>query len=237
MESIIAFFVGIPLLLVGIPILWFYSCVGVLAIAVVWSLAGDKESWGWAGIWTLLLGIGFYFRFDPSIQDILTGLVVWIPIGIVYSFVHWYLQLRKLRQRVDEAINKLAWPDPFPPNSTTLDIGIDTRGCDLDYEPERRIRREDYGWPIPDGDSDTDGEAESEAAGKGDGWVSKKPICDAAAIRRSFIPKFRHYRGLVTVWTIFWPIFVLKDLTIDLIETIQDFLKGIYQRMANAAFE
>jgi hypothetical protein len=52
-----------------------------------------------------------------------------------------------------------------------------------------------------------------------------------------FRPVFNNRRGRVTMWATLWPIFVIRDLTIDLIRNLQDLLSGVYQAISNKMFE
>jgi hypothetical protein len=156
-----------------------------MVVAILWALSGYKESWGIASLFIFLVVASLYVRLRPDLETLAIGFAGWVGIGVVYSFWRWFWQIRKLRQRVDEAMAKEPDPDGyFEPN---------LHRCDL-----KNIRR--------------------------------------AKTVAGFKPEFRYYRGLVAIWTSLWPVFLLKDLTVDLIESIQDALKNLYQHVADKAY-
>jgi hypothetical protein len=51
-----------------------------------------------------------------------------------------------------------------------------------------------------------------------------------------FRPNFSNLGGRVTLWVMLWPVFMLRDVTIDLIQNIQKMLSGLYQSISNKIF-
>lgn len=172
--------------LVGLATPWFWAIICFLVVATLWALSGDYESWITAGIFIILVVGTLYVRYRPDMETIGIGFVGWVTVGVVYSFWRWFWQIRKLRQRVDDAEkSRRKGGEYLEPNLSR---------CDL-----KKTR-------------------------------SAKSVTE-------FKPEFQQYRGVVALWTALWPIFFLRDLTIDLIETIQDILRNFYQRIADSAFK
>lgn len=68
-------------------------------------------------------------------------------------------------------------------------------------------------------------------------WTSPRMFSSYSEVLKIVTPKFNDHRGVVGEWMVLWAFFLLNDLTIDLIKTIQDTLKGIYQSIANNQFQ
>jgi hypothetical protein len=54
---------------------------------------------------------------------------------------------------------------------------------------------------------------------------------------KEITPDMSEHKGLISNWICFWAFLLLRDLTIDLITTIQNSLRGAYQGIANRQFK
>lgn len=51
-----------------------------------------------------------------------------------------------------------------------------------------------------------------------------------------FTPTMSRWRGKTTAWIIFWPIYAVSDLTVDLISNLIDLFGGVYQRIVKSSY-
>ena len=56
------------------------------------------------------------------------------------------------------------------------------------------------------------------------------------ACLETYMPKVENNRGDLTLWILFWFLYVLNDLTFKLIRNIQDMLKGLYHKISEKCF-
>ena len=55
-------------------------------------------------------------------------------------------------------------------------------------------------------------------------------------VLNKYLPKVENNRGDLTLWILFWFLYVLNDLTFKLIRNIQDMLKGLYHKISEKCF-
>jgi len=59
---------------------------------------------------------------------------------------------------------------------------------------------------------------------------------DESKILTKFRPQFSEYRSTIGAWAILWPVYLLKDLTVDLLRNLLEMMRGTFQREADKQF-
>jgi hypothetical protein len=65
----------------------------------------------------------------------------------------------------------------------------------------------------------------------------REPFLNKADMLQYYTPSFAAHRSVVSEWISLWLLFLIQDLTVDLVKNIQELLKGIYQGIANNQFQ
>ena len=189
-----------------------------------------------------------YIRFDPSLVMTLAIFAAWFVIGLLYARGRWKLQITKLKNRVIEA-----WDD-FPTKKAefvkdraerkqSYERLVAETNADTSMSAERRadrISRLEADWE----------RNELEYCEKEEQVVVDLENCeldkqstvqwcegdDQSAILKKFRPMFSKYRGTIATCAVAWPLYIIKDFTIDLVRNALELLRGNFQKVADKAF-
>lgn len=105
---------------------------GVLFLLVIgYCLSGEKASWGWGTTWFVILAVFLYGHFSPGPEALLIALGAWIAGALIHAPIRIFWQVKKLRGRVDEAVEK-AFPNGSESLQEPREIKIDVERIDFD---------------------------------------------------------------------------------------------------------
>lgn len=234
MESLIA-------LVVTASAVSFWAIIVLLFCFIVLSLGVFKGIHAGSVLFFLFAGL-LYIRFDPSLVTTIALFAVWFVIGLLYARGRWKLQITKLKNRVVEA-----W-DNFPSKKEQ-------------FLKNRAIRLQKYERDLSENVNKVNGENLNDWKQR---WKrDEETRCDVeervyvdlencelnsqehvqwnegdnlSAILKKFRPQFSKYRGTIAAWAVAWPLYLIKDFTIDLVRNALELLRGNFQKAADKAF-
>ena len=240
MESLIA-------LIVTASAVSFWAIIVLLFCFIVLSLGVFKGIHAGSVLFFLFAGL-LYIRFDPSLVTTIALFAVWFVIGLLYARGRWKLQITKLKNRVVEA-----W-DNFPSKKEEFlkDRAerlqsfvrlVDETKADTSMSDEKRVdrlSRLETDWEqneperckveervIVDLENCELNEQSTVQWREGD---------DLSSVLKKFRPQFAKYRGTIAAWAVAWPLYLIKDFTIDLVRNALELLRGNFQKAADKAF-
>ncbi len=240
MESLIA-------LIVTASAVSFWAIIVLLFCFIVLSLGVFKGIHAGSVLFFVFAAL-LYIRFDPSLVMTLAIFAVWFVIGLLYARGRWKLQITKLKNRVIEA-----WDD-FPSKKAEF---LKDRAARLQaYEKEVADIKADTSMSEEKRDDrlsrlETDWKRnEPERCKKEEQVIADLENCeldeqstvqwregdDQSAILKKFRPMFSKYRGTIAAWAVAWPLYLIKDFTIDLVKNALELLRGNFQKAADKAF-
>lgn len=237
-------FASIVAFILSVSLATFWGMLAVLLFIIVIVL-GAFRSVRAGSLLLLMVAALLYVRFEPSIE-VMTGIFfAWFIIGILYARLRWKLQFTKLKNRVVEAWVEFQSKRPQVLKNReerqqrhaeeikrTNNDRHSTENEDLflsrtSWETNQvRIQKEEDTLSVDVQNCDLD-QNPSVIVEEGD---------DTSKILKKFRPLFSKYRGTIAAWAVVWPLYLLQDLTIDLVRNALELLHGNFQRAADQAF-
>ena len=104
---------------------------GIFFLLVIgYCLSGEKASWGWGTTWFIILSVFLYGHFSPGPEALIIAFGAWLAGALIHAPIRIFWQVKKLRGRVDEALEKV--PGKEDDSRWPRDVKIDTERLDFD---------------------------------------------------------------------------------------------------------
>lgn len=240
MESVIG-------LIVTASAVSFWAIIALLFFFIVLSLGVFKGIHAGSVLFFVFAAL-LYIRFDPSLIMTIAMFAVWFVIGILYARGRWKLQFTKLKNRVIEAWDDFpskiakflkeradrlqAYEKALADIKADTSIGEEMRNVRLSRLEDEWERNEPHRC-MQEGRVLVDLE---NCELNGQSYAQWSEGDDLSAILKKFRPQFSKYRGTIAAWAVAWPLYLIKDFTIDLVRNALELLRGNFQRAADKAF-
>lgn len=219
----------------------FWAIIVLLFIFIVLSLGFFKGIHAGSVLFFLFAGL-LYIRFDPSWAIMVTLFFAWFIFGIVYARSRWNLQILKLKNRVIEAWNN------FPSKKEAFTKDRVERQKTFEKDRDANLSRftpeklEDLEERQKRNEEETRRQEERVYVDLENCELNALPYVkwqeedNQSTILTKFRPQFSMYRATITAWAVAWPLYLIKDFTIDLVRNLLELLRGSFQRAADKAF-